>query len=140
MKTTMRALHTQLPLPVAPSTLRDSEAGRAYVLTDDPLPAFVRGVDVDGERFTQEGVIDIFSSSSFKLRLPRRLYEGRRVFVVILIDRVLVALRGTIGDTKPAPDDSYTSAIAIIHYRFLPVTPDGSSPEWLSRMLGRERE
>lgn len=114
--------------------------GAAYeskkVAIKDLLPAFVRGVDVDGNCFSQEGVIDIFSSSSFNLRLTRRLIEGRRVFVVILIDRVLVAMRGIVGDTMATPDDTYISVIAIVHYRFLPAMPNGSSPDWLRKMLG----
>lgn len=135
MNTMKPSAGTQTARLAAKNVSDNATYGSTRIAINESLPALVRGVEADGSRFSQEGVIDIFSSSSFSLRLSRRLNEGRRIFVVILVDEVLVALRGIVGDTRATPDETYISAIAIAHFRFLPVLHDGTSPDWLRKML-----
>jgi len=84
-----------------------------------PFPAVVKGVDALGERFKARGVLDALTASDFRLRLPRPVKVGERLFVAARIHKAAVLLRGTVSRAAPGGEGGCRLEVAISHNRFL---------------------
>jgi hypothetical protein len=92
----------------------------------EPLPILVRGIDVRGEAFALETVVDHFSAHDFSIRVPYRLEHGVRLFAVVRLSlappevpAARVALRGLVRQVDPLPDGRWGTAVRITRHRFL---------------------
>jgi hypothetical protein len=93
---------------------------------DDPLPILVRGVDVRGEAFAVETVVEHFSAHEFSVRLPDCLESGAKLFAVVRLSlappevpAARVAVRGVVRHVDPLPDGRWDTAVRITQHRFL---------------------
>jgi hypothetical protein len=93
---------------------------------DEPLPIMLRGVDVQGETFALETVVDHFSAHDFSVRLPYRLEPGVKLFAVVRLSlappevpAARVALRGLVLQVAPLPDGRWGTTVRITRHRFL---------------------
>lgn len=106
---------------------RDGEERRRHPRIYEPFPVTVRAVDVSGEAFTLDTVLDNFGAGGFYLRLARRLDPGARVFSVVQLSTVLtpgapvprVAVRGRVLRVEPLPGSVWGVAVAFAGNRFL---------------------
>lgn len=91
-------------------------------LIQGPFPALVRGLDVDGQKFETETMLEHLSPRIFYLRLGRAVESDAKLFVVTRIAKANIALLGVVRVIE-APAEGYYGLIADIkHCRFLPFT------------------
>ena len=114
--------------PAADSTPPyDGIESRRSLRVELPFPATVRGVDVDGERFTMDSVLDNLSAGGLYLRLARPIKRGMKLFIVVRLSTcgdpevpaARVALQGVVLRAEPQPDGRCGIAVAFERHRFL---------------------
>jgi hypothetical protein len=105
--------------PGAGDLLRSAEDRAVDPRIAGPFPAKVRGVDVRGEGFELEVVLDDLSANDFNLRLSRHVAPGSKLFVLVRIYEATLALRGLVQRIEPRTDGISDFTVAINGYRFV---------------------
>ena len=95
-------------------------------LIQGPFPALVRGLDVAGQKFETETILEHLSPSIFYLRLSKAVESDSRLFVITRVARAKIALLCVVRIIEPPAEGHYGLIADIKHCRFLPFT---ESPE-----------
>ncbi|HEX8650895.1 MAG TPA: hypothetical protein VF708_08630 [Pyrinomonadaceae bacterium] len=95
-------------------------------LIQGPFPALVRGLDVTGQKFETETILEHLSHSVFYLRLSKAVEADSRLFVITRVARAKIALLCVVRVIEPPAEGYYGLIADIKHCRFLPFT---ESPE-----------
>lgn len=97
---------------------------RAKLRISEPFPTTVTGVDISGEAFQVDCVLDNMSSMGIYLKLPRRLEEGSEVQLLIKLSSAPsvgagAAIKGVALRSEPQADESWGLAVAITECAFI---------------------
>jgi hypothetical protein len=91
----------------------------------NPFRVAIRSVNVEGEAFTSETVLDNLSAGGMFLRLPQRVARGTRVFSVLCFsgesdkpEGLRVAISGVASRTEPGLH-IWGVAVTFTRHRFL---------------------
>ena len=92
-----------------------------------PFPALVRGVEVGGQLFMTETVLDNFSAGGLYMRTTQRLAPGMKLFAVVHLvtsppsgtPAPRVAVRGVVLRAELLPDGRYGVGMQFTQHRFL---------------------
>jgi len=92
-----------------------------------PFPAVVRGVDVDGQKFESNAVVENMSAGGVYLRFWRRVPPGARLFIATRLSApqatapqgLRVAFHGHVLRSERSTSGEYAAAMRIERYRFL---------------------
>lgn len=105
----------------------DDEERRNQLRILGPFLALVRGVDVTGEAFETDTVLDNLSAGGFYARLSPRLAQGTKVFGVIQLSIApskeaassRLAVRGVTLRVEQQPGGAWGTAVAFTSRRFI---------------------
>lgn len=92
-----------------------------------PFPARMRGVDIDGQAFEQDALLDNIGPGGLYLRLTRSIQPGTQVSVAVRLSTApagtvpapRLAARGVVLRAEPQPDGTYGIAVAFERRRIL---------------------
>jgi hypothetical protein len=110
-----------------PASLRDGAECRGTLRIAAPFPITVRGVDVSGERFGLQTVLDNLSATGLCLRLARPIATGAPMFVVVRLATAPchavaapgVAARGVVVRVQQRSGQVWGVAMQFTRHRFL---------------------
>ena len=109
-----------------PSTNDNHEERRSKPRIYEPFPAMVRGVDMAGQTFEADTLIDNLGSGGVYLRLTQFVNPGAQLFIVIrlsknssnLMSSPRAAARGRVLRCDPQPNALFGLAVAFTRRRF----------------------
>ncbi|MDF2439712.1 MAG: hypothetical protein JWN98_696 [Abditibacteriota bacterium] len=106
---------------------RASSADRRKLRLNGPCPAFVQGVDANGQAFRNAAVLDNVSAGGLYMRMKSDMPVGEKIFVVFALSSQAadsthgpkVAARGVIRRVDQHPDGAYGLAVMFLQHRFI---------------------
>ena len=109
------------------STFHRSVEFRSKPRIYDPFPVTVHGVDIDGETFEFETIVDNISAGGLYLRLMRCIERGVKLLVVIRLSTApsddvsapRIVTHGEVLRAESKPGGVCCVAIAFTHHHFL---------------------
>jgi PilZ domain-containing protein len=128
MQCEQRANHSlDYHLPIGSSTFRLRRTvaeRRAKPRSHDKLCARVWGVDIDGQPFSHDCLLDDISASGLYLRMPRRMKFSSVVSVVVQllhgpVDGAVAAIKGKVIRDEVESDGHRGIGIRIIGHEFI---------------------
>lgn len=84
-----------------------------------PFPARVKGLEISGQRFIADTVIENLSAHDCSVRLVERVQPGERLFIAARLDKAVVSLRGKVLQTLLRADGTWGVTVLITRYRFV---------------------
>ena len=106
---------------------RATASDRRKFRLNGPCPAFVQGVDANGQAFRNAAVLDNVSAGGVYMRLKSDLPVGEKIFVVFAfasqtaetLPGPKVAARGIVQRVDQREDGAYGLAVMFFQHRFL---------------------
>src|SRR5438128_1397838 len=96
---------------------------RRHPRRSGPSPGRVRGVDVQGEAFELNTVLESFSAGGLYVRLRWRVAPGARLFAVVRItlalDPTIAGPRGRVVRVEPQPEGQWGVGMQFTRHCFL---------------------
>jgi hypothetical protein len=97
---------------------------RSKPRSGEALPARVWGVDIDGQPFSFDCLLDNMSASGLYLRIPRRMKFSAAISLVVRllngpVDGMMAAIKGTVIRDEVKPDGHSGVGIRILEHKFI---------------------